>query len=219
MTADWNAKEELKPLKLKCTSTDCNNNLHCFKQDQRRKEINKLYGKCRDCGAELVDWERVHKRDLNDVKYTFEALKHENIRHHFWHVEIDQKALNHARRKGQTELRKAVNHRLKKYIGEVHDMDDGTKSPYRDGQQTPYSGNSIFYAQHATACCCRKCIEYWHEIPQGRDLTDDEIEYFTNLIMLYIEERLPLLTENGEKIALIRNKTSKKSSKAKQEEE
>ncbi len=28
-----------------------------------------------------------------------------------------------------------------------------------DGKQTPYSGHPIFKAQHATACCCRKCIQ------------------------------------------------------------
>ncbi|NEP81326.1 MAG: hypothetical protein F6K39_26070 [Okeania sp. SIO3B3] len=36
MADEWNAEEELKPLKIKCTSTDCENDLHCFKQDQRK---------------------------------------------------------------------------------------------------------------------------------------------------------------------------------------
>lgn len=218
MADEWNAEEELKPLKIKCTSTDCKNDLHCFKQDQRKKGVKQLFGSCRECGADLVDWERLHKRDLSDVQNTFQALKYEQIRHHHWHVEIDRKAVNHARRKGKTELRKAVAHRIQKYIGEVHETEDGKKLPYRDGQQTPYSGNSIFYAQHATACCCRKCIEYWHGIPQGRDLTDKEIEYFTNLVMLYINERLPFITENGEKVPPIKNKNPKSSSKTKEEQ-
>ncbi len=36
-----------------------------------------------------------------------------------------------------------------------------------DGRQTPREGNTIFYAQHATASCCRTCIEYWHGIPKN----------------------------------------------------
>lgn len=198
MSTDWNAEEELKPLKLKCTSSDCKNNLHCFKQTRKMKAANQ-FGQCRECGAELVDWERVHKRDLSDAKHTFEALKHEKIRHHFWHIEIDQHAVNHALNKGRLDLREAATHRLRKYVGEVHEMPDGKKRPKKDGRQTPYSGNSIYYAQHATASCCRKCIEYWHNIPQGRDLTEDEIAYLTDLVMLYIGERLPFLTDQKQK--------------------
>ncbi|OKH32382.1 hypothetical protein NIES2119_26475 [[Phormidium ambiguum] IAM M-71] len=213
MSTDWNAEEELKPLKLKCTSTDCKNDLHCFLQKQTRKmkPVNQ-FGNCRQCGAELVDWERVHKRDINDAKHTFEALKHEKFRHDYWHREIDQNALDHALRKGQIELRKAATHRIRKYVGEVHEMPDGKKRPYRDGQQTPYSGNSIFYAQHATACCCRKCIEYWHNIPQGRDLTNDEIAYLTDLVMLYIEEKLPNLTDQAQKVPRKSRQSPKSSS-------
>ena len=212
MADEWNAEEELKPLNIKCTSTDCENDLHCFKQDQRKKNVNQPFGSCRKCGIELVDWERVHKRDFSDVQYTFTALKHETIRHYYWHLEIDQKAINHARRKGKIQLREAVYQRISKSVGSAQN--------YNEGRQTPKenSGNSIYYAQHATACCCRKCIEYWHEIPQGRDLTVTEIEYFTNLIMLYINERLPFLKENGEKVPRIQNKNPKSSSKTKEKQ-
>ncbi len=211
MSTDWNAEEELKPLKLSCTSTDCKNNLHCFKETQKMKAANQ-FGQCRECGVELVNWSRVHKRDINDAIHTFEALKHEKIRHHFWHVEIDQEAVAHALRKGRSDLRKAATHRIRKYIGEVHEMSDGKKRPYRDGYQTPYSGNSIFYAQHATACCCRACIEYWHNIPQGRDLTEDEIAYLTDLAMLYIKERLPDLTDQAQKVPRKRRQSQENSS-------
>lgn len=34
----------------------------------------------------------------------------------------------------------------------------------------------------------------------GRELNPKEIAYFTNLVMLFIDERLPHLTEDGEKI-------------------
>ncbi|MFP5274117.1 DUF4186 family protein [Coleofasciculus sp.] len=213
MATDWNVEEELKPLKLSCTSTDCNNNLHCFLQKKNHKtKPDKPFGKCRECGAELVNWERVHRRNYSDVKHTFESLKYEKIRHHYWHTEIDQYAVNHALRKGRIELRKAAIHRLRKYVGKMPKMLDGKKPRYGDGQQTPYYGNSIYYAQHATASCCRNCVEYWHNIPQDRDLTEDEIAYLADLVMLYIEEKLPQLTDQAQKVPRIRRQPKKNSS-------
>ena len=49
------AKRELKPLKISCTSTDCDNNLHCFKSTQQMKRRNEQ-GKCRKCGVDLIEW-------------------------------------------------------------------------------------------------------------------------------------------------------------------
>lgn len=46
-----------------------------------------------------------------------------------------------------------------------------------DGKQTPYRGHPVFVAQHATACCCRGCLEKWHRIPMGRPLKPEEAAY------------------------------------------
>ncbi len=46
--------------------------------------------------------------------------------------------------------------------------------PRNDGRQTPYRGHPVFVAQHATATCCRTCLERWHDIPAGRVLDDAE---------------------------------------------
>lgn len=59
-----------------------------------------------------------------------------------------------------------------------------------DGKQTPMRGHPVFVAQHATACCCRGCLEKWHHIPKGRDLTPSEQEYIVNLLMIWIERHL-----------------------------
>ena len=37
--------------------------------------------------------------------------------------------------------------------------------PANDGKQTPMRGHPVFIAQHATATCCRGCIEKWHKFP------------------------------------------------------
>ena len=41
-----------------------------------------------------------------------------------------------------------------------------------DGKQTPMRGHPVFIAQHATATCCRGCLEKWHKIPKNRVLTE-----------------------------------------------
>lgn len=187
----------LPPLAVKCSQTDCDRNLHCFRAT-RKMSRNNTAGRCRECGKALVDWTRVHKRDLSDVMHTFEALRLEFIRHHFWHVDINVRAQNYARRKGRVGLQLAVEKRILGSLGDA--------SPYRDGRQTPMasSPNPIHHAQHATASCCRKCVEEWHGIPQGRALGDPEVEYLARLAMMYIQERIPDLTEVGVKVPPLR---------------
>jgi hypothetical protein len=50
-------------------------------------------------------------------------------------------------------------------------------SARNDGKQTPFRGHPAFVAQHATATCCRSCLEKWHGIPPGRALASQEIEH------------------------------------------
>jgi hypothetical protein len=50
-------------------------------------------------------------------------------------------------------------------------------SPKNDGRQTPMRGHPIFIAQHATATCCRGCLEQWHRIPRGQELTNEQSEH------------------------------------------
>ena len=56
-----------------------------------------------------------------------------------------------------------------------------------DGKQTPMRGHPVFIAQHACACCCRGCLERWHNIPKGRELTDNEVNYIVSLLMEWIK--------------------------------
>lgn len=46
--------------------------------------------------------------------------------------------------------------------------------PVNDGKQTPMRGHPVFIAQHATATCCRGCLEKIHHIRQGHALDADE---------------------------------------------
>ena len=59
--------------------------------------------------------------------------------------------------------------------------------PHKDGKQTPYRGHPVFVAQHATATCCRSCLERNHDIPKGRELTKKERAYVIDVICRWIE--------------------------------
>ena len=62
--------------------------------------------------------------------------------------------------------------------------------PKNDGRQTPFKGHPVFVAQHATAICCRKCIEKWHHIPKDKPLTNEELTTFSSLIMAWLKNEL-----------------------------
>ena len=55
-----------------------------------------------------------------------------------------------------------------------------------DGKQTPMKGHPVFIARHATATCCRGCLEKWHGISKGKELNNNEVNYVVSLIMEWI---------------------------------
>ena len=59
-----------------------------------------------------------------------------------------------------------------------------------DGRQTPYRGHPVFIAQHATACCCRGCLEKWHGIPKGRALTGEEQVYIVTVLERWLQDQM-----------------------------
>jgi hypothetical protein len=62
--------------------------------------------------------------------------------------------------------------------------------PKNDGKQTPLKGHPVFIAQHATATCCRGCLQKWHGIEKGRALNAAEVDYVVALIMGWIERQI-----------------------------
>jgi predicted Fe-S protein YdhL (DUF1289 family) len=59
-------------------------------------------------------------------------------------------------------------------------------SPANDGKQTPMRNHPVFVAQHATATCCRGCLEKWHAIPRGRALNDEEKRYVLDVLRRWL---------------------------------
>jgi len=62
--------------------------------------------------------------------------------------------------------------------------------PKNDGKQTPMKGHPVFIAQHATATCCRGCLQKWHGIEKGRALKATQVDYVVALIMGWIERQI-----------------------------
>lgn len=58
-----------------------------------------------------------------------------------------------------------------------------------DGKQTPMRGHPVFVAQHATACCCRGCLQQWHQIPQGHELSLAEQAYVVVVIERWLRNQ------------------------------
>jgi len=59
-----------------------------------------------------------------------------------------------------------------------------------DGKQTPMRGHPVFIAQHATACCCRGCLNKWYKVPKSVELSDVQVDKIVNMIMYWIDEEM-----------------------------
>lgn len=173
----------LTPLNITCGSSKCEDNLHCFHMGKKDIAKHGSTGVCKECGENLIDWKRIYKNNIKDAAFIFQSMKKELIRHVFWHTKIEASAMKKAKELNKTELKARAKKIINQKIGKAEN--------FREGYQTKKGGDEIVnYAQHATASCCRKCLEYWHNIPMGKELTDDQLEFCADLAVLYIEERL-----------------------------
>lgn len=226
--------EQRQKLRPRCGDSRCGDNLHCYHQAQRRAKRasrssgastgaveasssavahvaqDTAAGSCQACGAILVDWNRVRRCDLHDVAHTFDQLKTELIRHHEFHAEIHQHAVNYARRKGRFRLRTTIIEHIRSALGPATPFHDGWQTRYPDAEK-PQGKDIIYAGQHATASCCRKCAETWHGMSQGRDLTDAEILYLSELVLRFVDARLPDLADEPTHVPALRSSSGGRS--------
>src|SRR4051794_32287095 len=123
-------------------------------------------------------------RDLDDV---FEALAQSRFRRRFT---LGQKERDYLAAKGIA----AVLEHARGFIAERL----APATPRNDGKQTPMRGHPVFVAQHATATCCRGCLEKWHGIPRGRTLTAAQRRYLVGVIDRWLREQDPHAPEQGQ---------------------
>ncbi len=186
--------QRLNPEQISCAGSACQDELHCFRLTKRMaKGIGP--GTCRECKQPLVEMSRIAQQNLSDVDYTFSALQLEYVRHYFWHVPFSGKAMSQALRAAQAGLEGVITKRIRQRVAKAE--------PYFDGRQTPTAAtkaDALDYAMHAVAACCRVCARYWHGIPQGRPLTEDEVAYLAELMSRYLLARLPGLEEDPPRV-------------------
>ena len=118
------------------------------------------------------------KRNLDEV---FQALAGSSFRRRF---RLRGSELEYLRRKGLCVVSEHAADFIEKRLAQA--------SPVNDGKQTPMRHHPVFIAQHATATCCRGCLQKWHAIPEGRALESEEKEYILEVIKTWLarEERL-----------------------------
>ena len=106
-----------------------------------------------------------------------ENLSKSNFRNSF---KLKQKDIDYINQKGFETIRSHAQDFISKRIAPAFVANDG--------KQTPMRGHPVFIAQHATATCCRKCINKWHKFPAGTQLTQQQQDYIVELIMKWIEK-------------------------------
>ncbi len=79
--------------------------------------------------------------------------------------------------------------RVMEQAGKFIDERLAPATPRNDGRQTPWRGHPVFVAQHATATCCRGCLEKTHGIAKGRDLTVDERAYALRVLERWLVDQ------------------------------
>ena len=112
----------------------------------------------------------------NQIPQTLESLKKSKFRSKF---KLSEKDRQYIQDKGIDTIRKHAVDFIKTRIV--------PQNPKNDGKQTPMRGHPVFIAQHATATCCRSCIQKWHGIKKGRELSVQEVQFLVELIMGWIE--------------------------------
>ena len=121
---------------------------------------------------------------MQDVQQVLSRLSHSPFRSR---IQLRRKELDYLRSKGMDEVLKHAAEFIEKRLAPA--------SPVNDGKQTPWHNHPVFVAQHATATCCRGCLQKWHQIPKGRILTVEEQQYIVELIGSWLSRQAKVAAE------------------------
>ncbi|MCR4962252.1 MAG: DUF4186 domain-containing protein [Firmicutes bacterium] len=113
---------------------------------------------------------------MQTIDQALDKLKRSKFRAGFY---LSQKDKAYIEEKGEETIRRHAEDFVRQKLAPAE--------PPNDGRQTPMRGHPVFKAMHATACCCRGCLEKWYRVPQHRCLTEEEQQRIVNLLMAWIE--------------------------------
>lgn len=184
--------EARAPLTVTCTQTNCARRVAPV---ERRHSFQELAGAlpgvggtCRACGVDIVDWELCHANDPLNVKRLVTEMRKELIRDVYWGETLPERIVALALRRDPQLLRESQRRMLAREL-----IPPEAENPWlrkRTYFATHHDARIVHCAQHATATCCRRCLELWHGIPRERRLTDQELSYLELLTWSYTTERL-----------------------------
>lgn len=114
-------------------------------------------------------------RDLNEL---FAALGQSSFRRRF---RLRGKELDYFREKGMEVILEHAADFIEKRLAAAE--------PLNDGRQTPMRHHPVFIAQHATATCCRGCLEKWHGIAKGHAFSLEEKQYVLEVLREWLSRQ------------------------------
>jgi predicted Fe-S protein YdhL (DUF1289 family) len=115
---------------------------------------------------------------VRDLEELFAALGESQFRSGF---KLRGKELAYLRSKGLSVVLEHASDFIDKRLAPA--------DPANDGKQTPMRNHPAFVAQHATATCCRGCLQKWHHIPKGRALDAEEKRYVLSVLEHWLTDQ------------------------------
>lgn len=116
---------------------------------------------------------------MQTIEQAFEKLSKSKFRRKFQLKEAD---FQYIERTGMETVRRHAAEFVKERLSPAY--------PKNDGKQTPMKGHPVFIAQHATACCCRGCLNKWYGVKMGQPLSERQQQKIVNLLIAWIQKQL-----------------------------
>jgi len=115
---------------------------------------------------------------MQTIEQALEKLEHSKFRSSFRMTKAEYAYL---KEKGEAAIRSHAEDFVRQKLAPAE--------PQNDGKQTPMHGHPVFKAMHATACCCRGCLNKWYRVPFGRELTPKEQQQIVNLLLAWLKRQ------------------------------
>jgi predicted Fe-S protein YdhL (DUF1289 family) len=114
---------------------------------------------------------------MKDVQEVLDSLQNSEFRRN---IQLRKKEADYLSQKGLEIVLKHAADFVEKRLAPAE--------PANDGKQTPWRNHPVFVAQHATATCCRGCLEKWHDIPKRKQLDEAEKQHIIEVIKQWLTQ-------------------------------
>ena len=121
--------------------------------------------------------EPVSCSEAQQINDALQRLSHSRFRSSFYLNKADKAYIESH---GWDKIAQGTADIIARRLAPAEIANDGRQTPMRHGIFPP------FIAQHATACCCRGCLQKWYGIPKGRPLSASEQHFVVSIIMQWL---------------------------------